>query len=72
MALRIGMQSRERAKLCLSTQEDQARDVNIAGTNLLVTYHTINQNQAKKKYEVQWKTFCLSHLLFGNVIPNIF
>ena len=48
MALRIGMQSRERAKLCLSTQEDQARDVNIAGTNLLVTYHTINQNQAKK------------------------
>ena len=48
MALHIGMQSRERAKLCLSTQEDQARDVNIAGTNLLVTYHTINQNQAER------------------------
>ena len=69
MAVHIGMQSKKWAKLCLSTQEDQARDVNKAGTNILVTSHTINQNEAKKNYEVH---FCLSHRLFGNVIPNIF
>ena len=52
MAVHIGMQSKKWAKLCLSTQEDQARDVNKAGTNILVTSHTINQNEAKKNYEV--------------------
>ena len=48
MAVHIGMQSKKWAKLCLSTQEDQARDVNKAGTNILVNSHTINQNEAKK------------------------